>query len=83
MSIDATNDIIIDDIPRLNRKTGELNLMFELAEFVDQCIENGEPATGPQVVYKLCQIAGGGYVYLSHRSTIERNVSLRLNPIRK
>ena len=82
MNIDVENEIIIDDIPSVNRKTREPSPVFQLAKYIDECIERGIPATGAQVAFKLSELAGGDDIYINHASTLIRNVSLRLYPIK-
>ncbi len=80
MKIDS-NEIIIDDIPSENRKTREPSPLFEMAQYIDECIEKGTPATGAQAVSKLSELCGGERIDVPHISTLLRNISLRLNPI--
>ena len=82
MNIDAENEIILDDIPSQNRKTKEPSPVFELAKYIDTCIELGTPATGAQVAFKLSELAGGDDIYINHASTLIRNISLRLYPMK-
>ena len=82
MNIDVENEITIYDIPIVNRKTREPHILYEMALYIDACFELGTPATGAQVVFKLSELAGGDRVDVPHISTLIRNISLRLNPIK-
>lgn len=82
MKIDIQDEIIIDDIPHENRKTKEPSPLFEIAKYIDDCLEQGTPATGAQTVFKLAELVGGDRIDIPQPSTLVRNISLRLYPIK-